>query len=98
MALSLSLPTDNRVGSIVVSNAVCQGLATLFFLARLYSRAYLLRTWRLDDWVLLFAWVSKLSSSLNQSMTDVSLHRLCARVLVSLRTSQFTMVWALMCG
>ena len=49
--------TDTRGPNILAAAITCQLISTTAFAARTYSRIFLLRTFRLDDYVLLVAWV-----------------------------------------
>jgi len=56
--LNMTPVSDASRSGVLISIAVTlELLATVFFLARVYSRAILLRTWKLDDTLLSIAWL-----------------------------------------
>ncbi|KAJ4350020.1 uncharacterized protein N0V89_008641 [Didymosphaeria variabile] len=48
---------ESRVPQIVAGNAAVQTLGCLVFFARVYSRAFLIGTWKSEDWALSAAWL-----------------------------------------
>ncbi|KAF2500687.1 hypothetical protein BU16DRAFT_535249 [Lophium mytilinum] len=58
------MATQSRAVAILVGNIVPQVFATLFSLARVYSRAYILRTWAIDDWLIVFSWFCGLACTI----------------------------------
>lgn len=50
---------ESRAPEIVAGNAFLQLLGTTFFFARAYSRLVLIKSWKPEDTILLFAWVCR---------------------------------------
>jgi len=48
---------ESRVPAIVISTTVLLALASIFVLARIYSRAWLLRRWEMEDYLVVFSWL-----------------------------------------
>lgn len=49
---------ESRAPAILAGNIVVQTIGCLFFFMRVYSRLVIIKTWRTEDYVLVFAWVS----------------------------------------
>ena len=56
----LFLYEESREPEILAVNACLQLVGTLFFVARVYSRIGLTKTWKWEDTLLAIAWVSYL--------------------------------------
>lgn len=49
---------ETRAPQVVAGVAICQLLGTLVFIARVYSRLFIIKIWKNEDHVLALAWVS----------------------------------------
>ncbi|CZR59409.1 uncharacterized protein PAC_09301 [Phialocephala subalpina] len=56
--------TDSRVPEIFIGTLVPTALASILVIARLYSKGVLIKKWRLDDTLIVIAWVLNLGFSL----------------------------------
>lgn len=56
--IALQLQGPSRAPAILVRNLIPELIATIFFFARVYARAWLLRNWGADDTLLTISWVS----------------------------------------
>lgn len=54
----LQLQGPSRAPAILAGNLIPELIATVFFFARVYARAWLLRNWGADDTFLAISWVS----------------------------------------
>ena len=61
---------ETRAPQVVAGNIAVQVLGTLFFFARVYSRLFLVATWKSEDWALLAVWVSCTISKDDCAITD----------------------------
>ncbi|CAI6341711.1 unnamed protein product [Periconia digitata] len=48
---------ESRGAAIIIGNATCQIVGTLFFLARVYSRGVIINSWKAEDTTLAVAWL-----------------------------------------
>jgi hypothetical protein len=56
--IDLQLRGPSRAPAILAGNLIPELIATCFFFARVYARAWLLRNWGADDTLLMISWVS----------------------------------------
>jgi hypothetical protein len=68
---------ESKTTALIIITTVCQVLSTLLVSGRLYSRLYLLRTFKTDDYILVFSWVNSyhLLHILNNLSNNYADHR-----------------------
>ncbi|KAF2710568.1 hypothetical protein K504DRAFT_265654 [Pleomassaria siparia CBS 279.74] len=57
---------QSRVPQIIAGNAVVQIIGTLFFLTRSYTRLFIIRSWKSEDYVLTVGWLAAMGYSICQ--------------------------------